>query len=150
MKKIIFRFWLLNLLISILLFFLYKIVMMETKQTDATFLGNILYIIDILLNLGFSLIYLAVMVLGSLSFFLNLIEKIRNNSFLSFLAFSGIPLICVIYLGTNVLIEIYQYNYSFIIRPLVFLIVYLLCTGIEFLIFRKKIKNLESSHSIKI
>ena len=150
MKKIIFKFWLVNLLISILLFFLYKIVMMETKQTDATFLGNILYIIDILLNLGFSLIYLAVMVLGSLSFFLNLIEKIRNNSFLSFLAFSGIPLICVIYLGTNVLIEIYQYNYSFIIRPLVFLIVYLLCTGIEFLIFRKKIKNLESSHSIKI
>ncbi|OPB87896.1 hypothetical protein BAS06_11920 [Elizabethkingia miricola] len=150
MKKIIFRFWLVNLLISILLFFLYKIVMMETKQTDATFLGNILYIIDILLNLGFSLIYLAVMVLGSLSFFLNLIEKIRNNSFLSFFAFSGIPLICVIYLGTNVLIEIYQYNYSFIIRPLVFLIVYLLCTGIEFLIFRKKIKNLESSHSIKI
>ncbi|NHQ79882.1 hypothetical protein, partial [Elizabethkingia miricola] len=101
MKKIIFRFWLVNLLISILLFFLYKIVMMETKQTDATFLGNILYIIDILLNLGFSLIYLAVMVLGSLSFFLNLIEKIRNNSFLSFLAFSVIPLICVIYLGTN-------------------------------------------------
>ncbi|OPC09826.1 hypothetical protein [Elizabethkingia miricola] len=150
MKKIIFKFWLVNLLISILLFFLYKIVMMETKQTDATFLGNILYIIDILLNLGFSLIYLAVMVLGSLSFFLNLIEKIRNNSFLSFLAFSGIPLICVIYLGTNVLIEIYQYNYSFIIRPLVFLIVYLLCTGVEFLIFRKKIKNLESSHSIKI
>lgn len=150
MKKIIFKFWLVNLLISILLFFLYKIVMMETKQTDATFLGNILYIIDILLNLGFSLIYLAVMVFGSLSFFLNLVEKIRNNSFLSFLAFSGIPLICVIYLGTNVLIEIYQYNYSFIIRPLVFLIVYLLCTGVEFLIFRKKIKNLESSHSIKI
>ncbi|MCL1671546.1 hypothetical protein [Elizabethkingia ursingii] len=141
MKKIIFKFWLVNLLISILLFFLYKIVMMETKQTDATFLGNILYIIDILLNLGFSLIYLAVMVLGSLSFFLNLVEKIRNNSFLSFLAFSGIPLICVIYLGTNVLIEIYQYNYSFIIRPLVFLIVYLLCTGVEFLMFRKKVKK---------
>ncbi|OPC04670.1 hypothetical protein BAS09_02975 [Elizabethkingia ursingii] len=141
MKKIIFKFWLINLLISILLFFLYKIVMMETKQTDATFLGNILYIIDILLNLGFSLIYLAVMVFGSLSFFLNLIEKIRNNSFLSFLAFSGIPLICVIYLGTNVLIEIYQYNYSFIIRPLVFLIVYLLCTGVEFLMFRKKVKK---------
>ncbi|KUY30500.1 hypothetical protein [Elizabethkingia ursingii] len=141
MKKIIFKFWLVNLLISILLFFLYKIVMMETKQTDATFLGNILYIIDILLNLGFSLIYLAVMVFGSLSFFLNLIEKIRNNSFLSFLAFSGIPLICVIYLGTNVLIEIYQYNYSFIIRPLVFLIVYLLCTGVEFLMFRKKVKK---------
>ena len=141
MKKVIFKFWLVNLLISILLFFLYKIVMMETKQTDASFLGNILYIIDILLNLGFSLIYLAVMVLGSLSFFLNLVEKIRNNSFLSFLAFSGIPLICVIYLGTNVLIEIYQYNYSFIIRPLVFLIVYLLCTGVEFLMFRKKVKK---------
>ncbi|WP_411898087.1 hypothetical protein [Elizabethkingia occulta] len=141
MKKIIFKFWLVNLLISILLFFLYKIVMMETKQTDATFLGNILYIIDILLNLGFSLIYLAVMVLGSLSFFLNLAEKIRNNSFLSFLAFSGIPLICVVYLGTNVLIEIYQYNYSFIIRPLVFLIVYLLCTGVEFFVFRKKVKK---------
>ncbi|MDV3943578.1 hypothetical protein CMT69_01335 [Elizabethkingia anophelis] len=150
MKKIILNFWLVNLLISILLFFLYKIVMMETKQTDATFLGNILYIIDILLNLGFSLIYLAVMVLGSLPFFLNLIEKIRNNSFLSFLAFSGIPLICVIYLMANVSIDLYQYKESLLIRLISFSIMYLLCTCVEFLIFRKKIKSLKYSHSVKM
>ncbi|AQW96816.1 hypothetical protein CMU11_18200 [Elizabethkingia anophelis] len=150
MKKIILNFWLVNLLISILLFFLYKIVMMETKQTDATFLGNILYIIDILLNLGFSLIYLAVMVLGSLPFFLNLIEKIRNNSFLSFLAFSGIPLICVIYLMANVSIDLYQYKESLLIRLISFSIMYLLCTCVEFLMFRKKIKSLKYSHSVKM
>ncbi|OPC24232.1 hypothetical protein BAX96_06635 [Elizabethkingia anophelis] len=150
MKKIILNFWLVNLLISILLFFLYKIVMMETKQTDATFLGNILYIIDILLNLGFSLIYLAVMVLGSLPFFLNLIEKIRNNSFLSFLAFSGILLICVIYLMANVSIDLYQYKESLLIRLISFSIMYLLCTCVEFLMFRKKIKSLKYSHSVKM
>ncbi|STC98015.1 Uncharacterised protein [Elizabethkingia anophelis] len=150
MKKIILNFWLVNLLISILLFFLYKIVMMETKQTDATFLGNILYIIDILLNLGFSLIYLAVMVLGSLPFFLNLIEKIRNNSFLSFLAFSGIPIFCVIYLMANVSIDLYQYKESLLIRLISFSIMYLLCTCVEFLMFRKKIKSLKYSHSVKM
>ncbi|MCP1252524.1 hypothetical protein NK212_11740 [Elizabethkingia sp. S0634] len=150
MKKIIFKFWLVNLLISILLFFLYKIVMMETKQTDATFLGNILYIIDILLNLGFSLIYLAVMVFSSLTFFLNLAEKIRNNYFFSFLTFSGIPIFCVIYLMANVSIDLYQYKESLLIRLISFSIMYLLCTGVEFLIFRKKIKSLKYSHSIKM
>nr|WP_305049725.1 hypothetical protein [Elizabethkingia bruuniana] len=84
MKKIILKFWLINLLISILLFILYRITVMETKQAGETWLDTILYMMDILLSLGFSMIYLVVMVFSSLTFFLNLVEKIRNNYFLSF------------------------------------------------------------------
>lgn len=150
MKKNILNFWLINLLISILLFILYRIIAMETKQAGETWLDTILYMMDILLNLGFSMIYLVAMVFSSLTFFLNLVEKIRNNYFLSFLTFSGIPIFCVIYLMASIPIDLYQYKESFLIRLLVFSIIYLLCTGLEFLIFRKKIKNLESLHSIKM
>lgn len=149
MKKNILNFWLINLLISILLFILYRIIAMETKQAGETWLDTILYMMDILLNLGFSTIYLVAMVFSSLTFFLNLVEKIRNNYFLSFLTFSGIPIFCVIYLMAGIPIDLYQYKESFLIRLLGFSIIYLLCTGLEFLIFRKKIKNLESLHSIK-
>lgn len=75
MKKIILNFWLINLLISILLFILYRVTAMEAKQADETLLETVLYMIDIVLNLGFSMIYLAVMVFSSLTFFLNLAEN---------------------------------------------------------------------------
>lgn len=150
MKKIILKLWLINLLISILLFILYRITVMETKQAGETWLDTILYMVDILLSLGFSMIYLVVMVFSSLTFFLNLVDKIRNNYFLSFLTFSGIPIFCVIYLMVSIPIDLYQYKESFLIRLLGFSIIYLLCTIVEFLIFRKKIKSLESSLSIKI
>lgn len=138
MKKIILNFWLINLLISILLFILYRVTAMEAKQAHETLLETVLYMIDIVLNLGFSMIYLAVMVFSSLTFFLNLAEKIRNNYFFSFLTFSGIPIFCVIYLMANVSIDLYQYKESLLIRLISFSIMYLLCTCVEFLMFRKK------------
>lgn len=39
MKKIILNFWLINLLISILLFILYRVTAMEAKQADETLLN---------------------------------------------------------------------------------------------------------------
>ncbi|EQB92785.1 hypothetical protein FF18_00835 [Elizabethkingia anophelis] len=150
MKKIILNFWLINLLISILLFILYRVTAMEAKQADETLLETVLYMIDIVLNLGFSMIYLAVMLFSSLTFFLNLAEKIRNNYFFSFLTFSGIPIFCVIYLMANVSIDLYQYKESLLIRLISFSIMYLLCTCVEFLMFRKKIKSLKYSHSVKM
>lgn len=143
MRKIVFRFWLVNLMLIILLFVLYRIVIAELQPVDTTLLERFFNILDILLNHGFSMIYLIVMVSGSFSVILNQIEKIKNSYFLSFLAFSGIPFFFVVFLVVNVSMDIYQYNFT----PdplkilLCFSIVYLVCSVIEFLLFRKKIKN---------
>lgn len=144
MKKRICKFWLANLLVSIVLYFLYRIVIIGTKPIDTTFFGKILSIIDILASLSSAMIYFVVMVLGSLSFFLNLTEKVKNNYFLSLLTFSGIPFVCVVFLAANASMAISQY--SIIPAPLktllLFSILYLLCTMVEFLLFRKNIRKL--------
>lgn len=143
MRKIVFRFWLVNVLLTIVLFILYRIVIAELQPADATLLERFFNLMEILLNLGFSMIYLIVMVFASFSVFLNQIEKIKSGYFLSFLTFSGIPLVCTVFLAVNVSMDIYQYN----LTPaplkilLSFSIIYLVCSVIEFLIFRKKVKN---------
>jgi hypothetical protein len=139
MKKIIFRFWIINFLISIALFFIYRVVIAETKPTDGGFFESVLYILDILLNLGFSFIYLIAMVICSLAFFLNLIGNIRNNRLLSFLTFLGFPLICVVYLVINVSIDVFLYDVS-VLTLMIFSLIYLFLTTIEFLMLKKRLK----------
>lgn len=143
MRKIVFRFWLVNFLLSIALFILYRIVINELQPADHTFLEKFFNMMDILLNIGFSMIYLVVMIAGSFSIFLNQIEKIKNSYFLSFLTFSGIPLIYVVFLAVNVSMDIYQYGLALspLKIPLWFSIIYLVCSVMEFLMFRKKVKN---------
>lgn len=146
MKRIIFKFWIVNFLISIVLFVIYRFVIAETKSTDENLFETLLNILDILLNLGFSILYLLVMVICSLTFFLNLIAYIRNSYFLSFLSFLGPPLICVIYLMVNVLADIHFYNESVLTTLVIFSITYLFFIATEFLIFRKKVRNYELNH----
>ncbi len=143
MKKIIFKFWIINFLISIALFFIYRVVIAETKPIDEGFFETVLYILDILLNLGLSFVYFVVMVICSLAFFLNLIAKIRNNRLLSFLTFLGFPLSCVIYLVINVLIDVFSHNESVLTTVMIFSLVYLFFTTIEFLMFKRRLKVYE-------
>ena len=145
MRRILFKFWVVNLLLSIALFILYRIVIAGLQPVDATILGRFLNIMDILLNLGFSIIYLVVMVSSSLSIFLNQIEKIKNSYFMSFLTFSGVPLGCVVFLAVNVSMDIYRYDFTPapVKTLLCFSIFYLVCSVIEFLMFRKKVKPFE-------
>ena len=141
MSKIIFKFWIINFLISIVLFVIYRVVIAETKSTDTNPLGTFLSILNILLNLGFSALYFMAMVIGSLTFFLNLAGKIRNNFFLSFLSFLGFPLICIIYLLIHALTDLHAYQKSVLTTLVIFSIVYLFVMAIEFLLFRRKTKN---------
>lgn len=143
MKKIIFKLWIANLLLSIVLFITYRFVIAQTNSADTNWFETILSILDIVLNIGFSFIYLAVMVLGSLMFFLNLMQNVRKNFFLSLLTFVAIPSLCAIYLLVNVLIDIHSYNDSILMTFAGFSVVYLLSTIVEFLIFRNKTKNLQ-------
>lgn len=146
MKKTIFQFWLVNILISITLSVLYRMVISDLNSTNNTLFERFISILNILINLGLSTVYLVAIVFSSLSLFLNQIEKIRYNYFLSFLTFSGIPFICVLVLGAEVLIDYYRYD---IVLPplrllLLFSIVYLICTFVEFLLFRKKVEKIYS------
>jgi len=141
MKKIIFKFWIINFLIIITLYVIYRIVLIETNSTDGNLFETFLSILHVLLNLSFAIIYLIGMFLCSLTFFLNLIQNIRDNYFLSLLTFLGIPSVCVIYLIINTLIDIYSYNGSVLTTFVIFSIIYLFLAAIEFLIFRKKIKS---------
>lgn len=146
MGKIIFRFWLVNVLISVALFILYRLVIAETNTSATGFLETIIVILDIIVNLGFSTIYLFVVILCSLLFFLNNIEKIRRNKVLSFLTFSGIPVVCLVLLVVYSLIGVYKYN--MILDPLkmlfLFSVIYLASTILEFALFRKIIGKQEA------
>lgn len=140
MKKIVFKYWLINFLISVVLFFTYNIVIAATKTTDGNLFEKLMQILELLLNMGFAFIYFIAMVISSFVFVLNLVEKIRNNFYLSLLTFLGIPLFCFIFIITNVLIDIHH-NFTILTTLAIFSTIGLLLTTIQFLLFRKRIKN---------
>ncbi|KFC22676.1 hypothetical protein [Epilithonimonas lactis] len=145
MKKIIFRYWSLNIAVTILLYFAYRITISETDYADADFLDWIFHILDIVVNLLYSLAYLVGMALCSFAIFLNLIDKVRNNFYLSLSSFIGIPLIYVVIITVNILSDdLLQDDYVTIFRNLlIFSIIYLLFTGLQFSFFRKKVNKLD-------
>lgn len=147
MKKIIFRFSLFNLLLCVILFILYRIVISGLEPAGTTLFDSFLSIMDLFLSLGFSMLYVVAICVSTLLFFLNQIEKIRSSYFLSLLTFSGIPFLCVIFLAVTVLADIYQYNVTLIPLKILlyFSIIYLLCTVVEFLVFRKKLRKVIDS-----
>lgn len=141
MKKIIFRFWIINFLISISLFFIYRIVISETNVIAGNSFEKFLQILDLIINLGFSAVYFIAMIISSFAILLNLKEKIRNNFYWSLLAFLGIPTFCVLFILINLLIDISVHNVTILKRPAIFSIIYLFLTAIEFLLFRKRINK---------
>ena len=147
MKKIVLRFWGINLLISILLFVIYRIVISQTKTVDGDFLQTVLQFLDILLNLAYSVVYLIAMIFSSCAIFLNLIDKIRTNFYLSILTFLAIPLFCVTFIVGNVLINNLLHDISIFRNLMIFSIIYLFLNSLEFILFRKKIKKVHLQKS---
>lgn len=139
MKKLIFKYWITNVLISIILFILYRVVISEMQSDSEGLLDTLLFILEILISLGFSLVFLCGLLVFSLTFFLNLIKKIRDNRFLSLLTFIGIPVICLIYAMIYLSFPL-QVN-TILIMFVSFSIIYLIITTVQFLMFRKTIKK---------
>ena len=87
----------------------------------------------------------------SLLFFLNHIEKIRRNKGLSFLTFSGIPAVCLILLIIYILVGFYKYH--MVLDPLkmllLFSVIYLASTILEFILFRKIIKKQQADPKVQ-
>ena len=144
-KKRIFRYWLVNILMSLALFIAYRIVIAESEPAGTTWMEKFLFMLDVLLNLGFSLFYLLVMILASLAIFFNQIAKIRNNGFLSSLTFLAAPLVGVVILGIKVSIDVYTHGPNILNTVFIFSILYLLGNTITFLSFRKSMKKLQQA-----
>jgi len=146
-KRIIFRYWLFNILISIVLFIIYRITITATNQADRSFLDSFLQLLDAILNVAYSFIYLIGIAFCSLTIFLNQIDRIRTHFYLSLLTFLGIPIFCVSYIIIHGLIDSSIYHITAVLNLLVFSIIYLLLTTLQFLSFRKGIKKLQASNT---
>lgn len=156
MKKLTFKFWLVNIAVSIVLFIIYRLVISETETKAETFFEKLMYFLDLLLGLGYSLIYFVGMLIFSLILFLNLFEKVRNHFYLSMLTFLGMPIVAVVYVFCiTIMINDKTGNYSpnFATTFLIFLVIYLISNLIQFLIFIKKISTTlpdSASHQSKL
>lgn len=144
-KKKIFRYWFVNILMSLALFIAYRIVIGESEPAGSTWMEKFLFMLDVILNLGFSLFYILVMVAGSLAIFFNQIAKIRNNGYLSSLTFLAVPLVCVVTLGIKVSIDVYTHGPNILNTVFIFSIVYLLGNIVTFLSFRKSMNKLQQA-----
>jgi hypothetical protein len=144
-KKRIFRYWFVNILMSLALFIAYRIVIAESEPAGSTWMEKFLFMLDVILNLGFSLFYLLVMIVASLAIFFNQIAKIRNNGYLSSLTFLAVPLVGVLILAVKVSIDVYTHSPNILSTVLTFSILYLLGNTITFLSFRKSMKKLQQA-----
>lgn len=140
MKKYIFKFWLLNFLLTAILFLIYYVLAFtQLKSNNGNLFEIILDFLFTLFNLYYILAYSIVMIVFSTAFFLNLQKTIRANNFLSALTFIAIPLVAVIY----ILIDLYPYNSFVVVWWIGFPLAYLLFIIFQFYIFRKKINKHE-------
>ena len=96
MKKLIFKFWILNLFLSFALYIGYRVMLSNTETEETNTFESIMYILKTLLDLYTIALFLLVMIICSITYFLNLNDKIRNNAFLSYLTFLGIPIAIVL------------------------------------------------------
>lgn len=142
MRNYIFKFWLLNLVSTAILFLVYYILAFTLlKSNDGSLFEIILEFLFTLFNLYYTLVYSIVMIIFSTAFFLNLKETIRTNFFLSLLTFIGIPLVALIY----ILIDLYPYDSFAVVWWIGFPLVYLLFIMVQFFVFRKSISKYECS-----
>lgn len=142
MRKLIVKYWLINFVLSIALFFIYRFVFIQAKPTDEDWLDGVLNILDLVLNIQFSMLYLVAMIVSSFTFFLNLRPSIRKNYFLSLLTFSGIPFLGVIFYGVNLFNDWHSPYESPLTTFVIFSVIYLIITTLEFLLFRNSMKKL--------
>lgn len=142
MKKIICKYWLTNISFGILLYIIYRLIISKSEPVDESEFEKIMVILEILLNLGYSLFYLAGVLLSSLTLFLNLFKKIRNNFYGSLLAFLGIPSICIIYL-LFIYLKLNHDSENILSTLIIVSGMYFMFTAAQFWMFRRKVSMIQ-------
>ena len=148
MKKLIFKFWVINFFLSLTLYVLYRIMLINTETTETNMFEFILIALKIFLDIYFIAIFFIAVVVCSLTYFLNLNATIRNNIFYSFLTFVGIPigifLFYFIQLSFDFTAEVFDILQSYEMISLI----YIFLTVILFIFFRRSVKKYETKISI--
>lgn len=139
MMNMLFRFWIFNVFLLILLFFGYRMIIAGSDPHGPTAFDKVMDIFELLLNIGFSLVYVIGLLLSSLTIFLNLIAAVRNSPFYSFLSFLAIPIISLIY--TMVVLQFSFSSNRILMTFVIFSVVYILITGLQFLRFRTAVRK---------
>ncbi|WP_333854356.1 hypothetical protein [Epilithonimonas sp.] len=127
---------------SLIFFVAYRIIISETATEDKTWLGWLLEFLKIMTSLGFSLIFLGAMAICSLSIFLNLNQNIRNNFYYSLLTFVGLSSVFTLYWLIIIIAKNFIHKENPLIIFLIFCVIYVIFSAIEFKIFRKKIRSI--------
>lgn len=145
MKKLIFKFWILNLFLSFALYIGYRVMLSNTETEETNTFEFIMYILKTLLDLYTIALFLLVMIICSFTYFLNLNDKIRNNGFLSYLTFLGIPIAIVLYYFVAFNSDFRTAGFEgFKLMKTNFVVsfVYIFFATVLFLFFRQKIKKI--------
>ena len=142
MGKKLFKYWLVNFLMSLVLFLAYRIVISQTETTDDNWFDSFLQFLDIFINLGFSLIYLGAMIICSFFIFLNLYQNIRNNFYYSLFSFVGLASVFTGYWLFIIMTDDLRFDENPLHTFIVFCLIYLGFCCIQFLIFRKQSQSI--------
>lgn len=95
-RSIVFKYWKINIFLCIAVYIAYRIAIFDITQQDEGLSSTILNWLNILLNLGFSLLFLVLTLVCTTSVLLNMIESVRKSLVLSWLSFSGLPIIFLV------------------------------------------------------
>lgn len=139
MKKLIAKYWFANVLFSASLFIIYRLMIAEKDYPDENWLDSILSMMDIFLNLNFSLLFLIFLPICALTFFLNLIDAIRKRFYLSLLTFVALPTAVLLYVLTA-FIDLYASGSSIFSTLLLLNVLYLVFSSIQFWYFWKSVR----------
>lgn len=139
----LFKYWLVNVLVSLALFVAYRIFISKTETGDDGWFAWLLDFLDIFINLGFSLIYLAAMLINALFIFLNRYQKIRNNFYYSLFTFAGLASLFTGYWLVSVLMDDLAFRENPLRTFIVFCLIYLGFCGVQFIVFRKQSQSIQ-------
>lgn len=142
-KKTVFKFWLLNILTIIILFVTYRIVISETETASENNWESFLSIIEILINLGLSFIFVVGSLVFSLANLLNLWDVVRRKKYLSLMSFFFLPFLA--FVGYHYIFYVGEADiFNSIFGPFtLFSISYLIMLGLQYIFFRRKLKKID-------
>lgn len=138
-SKYLSKIWSLSVLLCVVSLFLYQYYSPEKTLDNENLFMKFFNLGVEIIQVWWVQIFFTVVVLLSLTLFLNLIKSIRNCTFLSFLSFLFVPSAIIIYILLIVVLsgDIMHFP-KFIIYLLMPPVVYFAFTGIQFYLFRKK------------
>jgi len=136
MTKLILKYWIIDLLAGFVLYVAYIITIINSSASGNGLEATILYFADIVLNIGFSLLYLAAAVICSFTVLLNFIREIRNSSFFSWLSFSGAPVLLIGMFIASLSMDGYHYSKNVMTKLWIFALLYPCITTILYVRFR--------------